>query len=72
MNLIQIISKLNVIGLFSVISVGAAFFSFIFLALSYFGIIDKNSKITLLAIKIFSNQTGIPLDEIEEVEGIKK
>jgi hypothetical protein len=40
------------------------------LVLSYFGVIDKNGHVNLIANEMISNQTGIPLEELEKIEGI--
>lgn len=63
---------LSFFSLFSLSSLLAIFIALVVIVCVYFGIIDKNGKTAHIANEIISNRSGVPIEEIEELEGIKK
>ena len=61
----------SIFSIFSFASVFAVVIAMLVILFGYLGMIDKHGKVTFVANEIISNQTGIPLKEIEELEGIE-
>lgn len=61
---------ISIFSLFSFASVIAILIAMMIILLSYFGVIDREGDIVFISNEIISNQIGIPLDDLEDLEGM--
>lgn len=59
-------------SVFSLTSVILVIISLVVIFSAFIGWIDKESKAARIANEVLSNQIGLPIEEIEEFEGMKK
>jgi len=70
----EFFSKFRLISLFSLFSFGSLLVIFIALVLEILGmigIIDKRGTLMHMANEVMSKQSGIDIEEIEKLEGLK-
>ena len=70
----NLLSKLKVLSLFSIFSLSSIVITaiaLIFVGLAKLGIFDLNGQIIHVVNEIMAKETGLPLEEIEDIEGVK-
>ena len=69
----KLFSKFKCLSLFSVFSLSSiiiTIIALIFVGLAKLGIFDLNGQIIHVVNEIMAKETGLPLEEIEDIEGV--
>lgn len=72
--MLNLFSKLKVLSLFSIFSLSSIVITaiaLIFVGLAKLGIFDLNGKFNHVVNEILAKETGLPVEEIEDIEGVK-
>lgn len=72
MSIKNIFRAFSVFSIFSVSSLVVFLVALLLVLLGYVGVIDIHGKVIHVANELLSKETGLPVEEIEDIEGISK